>query len=221
MLSQIALVFASCIAISSCTNNSTSESQLEYTNTRSSNNIQQTIANKTIKELNSLLAQSDLKEATDRKNSLSYNSQPLISDNYMFLQPTGQFNHYGNPLYELQLYANGQLIDTYKTVSGRYNTQNRDRNIAGTEAPLPNGRYSVAKHHIAGSHPEVGGRFLAISPQFSTGRSALGIHYDPSFEKSKKDDGTAGCIALTNRNELDRVLNYIRTYQPKYLDVQL
>lgn len=221
MLSQVALVFASCIAISGCTNSSISESQLESINTQTSNNIQQTIANKRIKEPNSFIAQSNLKEVSDRKNSLSYNSQPLISGNYMLLKPTGQVNHYGNPLYELELFANGQLINTHKTVSGRFNTQNRDRNVAGTEAPLPNGRYSVAKRYIAGNHPEVGGRFLSISPQFHTGRSALGIHYDPSFEKSKKDDGTAGCIALTNRSELDEVLTYIQAYQPEFLDVQI
>jgi hypothetical protein len=36
-----------------------------------------------------------------------------------------------------------------------------------------------------------------------------------------KDDGTSGCIALTNRNDLDEVLNYIQTYQPKFLNVQI
>jgi hypothetical protein len=220
MLSQVALVFASCIAVSGCTNSSISESKLESINTQTSNNIQQTIANKTIKEQNIFLAQSNSKKDSERKNSLSYNSQRLNSDNYMTLELTGQTNSFGNPLYDLKLFANGKSI-TYKTVSGRFNTQNRNRNLAGTEAPLPNGRYSVAKHYIAGTHPEVGGRFLSILPQFSTGRSALGIHYDPSYEKSMKDDGTSGCIALTNRSDLDKVLNYIQTYQPKFLNVQI
>jgi hypothetical protein len=220
MLSQVALVFASCIAVSGCTNSSISESKLESINTQTSNNIQQTIANKTIKEQNIFLAQSNSKKDSERKNSLSYNYQSLNAENYMTLEPTGQTNSFGNPLYDLKLFANGKSI-TYKTVSGRFNTQNRNRNLAGTEAPLPNGRYSVAKHYIAGTHPEVGGRFLSILPQFSTGRSALGIHYDPSYEKSMKDDGTSGCIALTNRSDLDKVLNYIHTYQPKFLNVQL
>lgn len=219
MLSQVALVFASCIAVSGCTNSSISESKLESINTQTSNNIQQTIAKKTIKQ-NIFLAQSNSKKDSERQNSLSYNSQPLSSDNYMTLEPTGQINSFGNPLYDLKLFTNGKST-TYKTVSGRFNTQNRNRNLAGTEAPLPNGRYSVAKHYIAGTHPEVGGRFLSILPQFSTGRSALGIHYDPSYEKSMKDDGTSGCIALTNRSDLDKVLNYIQTYQPKFLNVQL
>ncbi|MGL5942351.1 MAG: L,D-transpeptidase [Waterburya sp.] len=233
MLSQVALVFASCLAVSGCTNNSTLESQSNFINTQSSNYIQQTTANKTIREPNIaqnkpeslVLAEQpslNLKEIGERKNgAISYSSPPLSISNYMVLRQTGQTNRFGNPLYELELFVNGQLINTHKTVSGRYNTQKRDRHLAGTEAPLPNGRYSVAKHYISGTHSEVGDRFLAISPQFSTGRSALGIHYDPSFEKSMKDDGTAGCIALTNRTELDQVLEYIQKYQPEFLKVQI
>lgn len=107
MLSQIGLVFASCIAVSGCTNSSISESKLESINTQTSNNIQQTIANKTIKEQNIFLAQSNSKKDSERKNSLSYNSQRLNSDNYMTLELTGQTNSFGNPLYDLKLFANG------------------------------------------------------------------------------------------------------------------
>lgn len=232
MLSQVVLVFASCIAVSGCTNNSTSEFQPDFINTQSNNNIQQPIANKKIEDRNNYQAQAeslivaqtslDLKQNSARKNAaISYTSQPLSSGNYMTLNKTGQINSFGNPLYKLDLFVNGQLKNSHQTVSGRYNTQNRDRNLAGTEAPLPNGRYSVARNIVSGSHPEVGDRFLSILPQFSTGRSALGIHYDPSFEKSIKNDGTAGCIALTNRSELDQVLKYIQTYQPKFLQVQI
>jgi hypothetical protein len=81
--------------------------------------------------------------------------------------------------------------------------------------------YRVARSAVSGSNPEVGGRFLPIQPLFRTGRSALGIHYDPSFEKNNGEDGTEGCIALTNRWELDDLLNYVRTYQPEYLEVKL
>lgn len=140
---------------------------------------------------------------------------------YMTLMPTGRANALGNPLYQLKLYANGQLFGTYTTVSGRAFTQNRNRNRSGTEAPLPDGMYQVAKASIPGTVVEAGDRFLPIQPLFQTGRSALGIHYDPSFEKKNGEDGTSGCIALTNRQELSQVLNYVRTYQPKYLEVQI
>lgn len=233
MLSQVGLVFASCIAVSGCTNNSKLELQPKFINTQSSNYTQQTVANKTIKDLNNFQSQPESlivagqpslnsTQISERKNAaISYNSQPLYTGNYMVLKPTGQNNSFANPLYELELFVNGQLIDSHKTVSGRYNTQDRNRNLAGTEAPIPNGRYSVSRNYVAGTHPEVGGRFLSISPQFSTGRSALGIHYDPSYEKSLKNDGTSGCIALTNRSELDTVLKYIQTYQPEFLTVQI
>ncbi len=106
-------------------------------------------------------------------------------------------------------------------MTGRKHTQNRNRNRAGTEAPLPNGKYKVARAPIAGSIPEAGDRFLPIQPLFQTGRSALGIHYDPSFGKDNGEDGTSGCIGLTNKQELNKVLNYVRTYQPQYLEVNI
>lgn len=139
----------------------------------------------------------------------------------MKLIPTGKTNAVGNPLYQLHLYANGQEIGAYYTVSGRAHTQNKNRHRAGTEAPLPDGKYKVSRTSIPGTIAEAGDRFLPIQPLFQTGRSALGIHYDPSFEKKNGEDGTSGCIALKNKQELNKVLNYVRTYQPKYLQVNI
>jgi hypothetical protein len=141
--------------------------------------------------------------------------------NYMNLLPTDQANTLGNPMYKLSLFANGQEVASYMIVSGRAHTQSKDRNRAGTEAPLPDGRYRVAKSTTPGGIPEAGDRFLAIQPLFRTGRSALGIHYDPSFNKNNGEDGTSGCIGLQTRDELSKVLEYVRTYKPQFLDVAI
>ena len=143
------------------------------------------------------------------------------SGSYMTLRSTGKTNTLGNPLYKLSLYGNGKLIGTFNTISGRAHTQNRNRNRAGTEAPLPDGSYKVAKTPIPGTLVEAGDRFLPLQPLFQTGRSALGIHYDPSYEKHNGEDGTSGCVALTNRQELSQVLQYVDTYRPKYLEVHI
>jgi hypothetical protein len=82
----------------------------------------------------------------------------------MILTPTEKTNKLSNPLYKLDLYANGELVTTYEVVTGRHDTQDRNRNKAGTEAPLPDGSYQVASSTIAGTHPEVGRRFLPIQP---------------------------------------------------------
>jgi hypothetical protein len=140
---------------------------------------------------------------------------------YMTLTPMGMTNTQNNPLYQLNFYANGQLIRTYAIVTGRAYTQNRNRHQAGTQAPLPDGRYRVAKSIVPGISKEVGGRFLPIQPLFRTGRSELGIHYDPSFEQDNGEDGTEGCIGLTNEWELDQFLYYVRIYQPEYLEVNI
>ena len=150
-----------------------------------------------------------------------YKNARVSHGNYMTLTPTNTHNSLGNPIYELRLYGNGQLIATYETVTGRTNSQSRNRHQAGTEAPLPDGQYQVASAVVPGTHPEVGGRFLPIEPLFPTGRSALGIHYDPSFQKANGEDGTRGCIALTNKQDLDQVLQYVYNYQPQYLEVKL
>lgn len=150
-----------------------------------------------------------------------YTNPRMSQGNYMTLTPTQTKNVLGNPIYELRLYANGQLMGTYETVTGRANSQNRNRHQSGTEAPLPDGQYQVASAAVAGTHSEVGGRFLPIEPLFPTQRFALGIHYDPSYQKNNGEDGTEGCIALTNKPDLDQVLQYVYTYQPQYLDVKL
>ncbi|MEA5534194.1 L,D-transpeptidase [Crocosphaera sp. XPORK-15E] len=146
---------------------------------------------------------------------------PISQENYMTLTPTNTSNALGNPIYELRLYAKGQLIGNYATVTGQATTQQKNRHQEGTEAPLPDGKYAVANTAVAGTEPEVGELFLPIQPLFSTGRTALGIHYDPSFQKTNGEDGTHGCIALTQKQDLEQVLHYIYTYQPQYLEVTI
>jgi hypothetical protein len=158
------------------------------------------------------------------KNKFSYqkiSTDTLRSSNYMKLVPTGKKNALGNPLYKLIIYVQGREINSYDIVSGRATTQNKDRHRSGTEAPLPDGLYKVAKTYIHGSTPEVGDRFLPIWPLFKTGRTDLGIHYDPSFEKNNGEDGTSGCIGLTKRQDLDQVLEYIHTYKLNFLEVKI
>ncbi len=141
--------------------------------------------------------------------------------NFMTLTPTPQTNTLNNPIYKLRLYADGKLVDSFITVSGRTFTQAKNRHKSGTQAPLPDGKYTVANSTIPGAIAEAGEHFLPIQPQFKTGRSDLGFHVDPSFEKSNGEDGTAGCIGLTSREDLDKLLAFVEKYQPEFLDVKI
>ncbi len=161
------------------------------------------------------------RENPNSENNENNNYLSAVGDNYMSLEPTGQTNSQGNPLYHLNLYVKGELVQQYLTVTGRAYTQNRNRNTSGTEAPLPDGNYSVSFNTVPATHVEVGDRFLPIEPRFRTNRTFLGIHYDPSYEKANGEDGTAGCIALTNRNDFSKVLQYINSYRPQYLTVDI
>jgi L,D-transpeptidase catalytic domain len=160
----------------------------------------------------------DVEIADEVARSSSKNSRK----SYMKLAPTQQGNSMGNPIYLLTLYdGNGNEIARFETVSGRVNTQNSNRNRSGTQAPLPDGDYRVAQNTTKGRIKEAGDRFLPIYPKFTTGRSALGIHYDPSYEKDKKEDGTSGCIGLKNKAELNDFLQFVFQYKIQSLVVDI
>lgn len=247
MLSRSALISLSCLAVVAFTTNVEAKQPQEVTDINPRTNliiVEDSPTNKQNWENydivtafissreNSQALSGELPSAKQWKpdnrvsNKKNYDSQKQLAatlkpGSYMTLMPMGRTNALGNPLYELRLYANGQLMGAYAIVTGRTHTQNRNRDTAGTEAPLPDGKYKVARAPILGTIPEAGDRFLPIQPLFQTGRSALGIHYDPSFEQDNGEDGTSGCIAVKNKSELDQVLNYVHTYQPKYLEVKI
>ncbi|MEO1432965.1 MAG: L,D-transpeptidase [Cyanobacteria bacterium J06633_8] len=148
-------------------------------------------------------------------------SAPANRSSYMTLKRTGRRNRLGNPLYRLCLYSRGRVLASYYTVTGRSYTQRRNRHRSGTQAPLPDGVYGISKWYVRGTHSEVGGRLLPIYPRFRTGRTALGIHYDPSFGRRNGKDGTAGCIGLTNRWNLDQVLRLHNRYRFRYIYVDI
>jgi hypothetical protein len=145
----------------------------------------------------------------------------LPSYPFILMRNTGTTNRFGNPIYLVEMYNKGNLISSVKAVSGRAHTQQRNRNVAGTEAPLPNGHYRIAANWVPSSIREVGGRFLPITPLFSTGRSALGFHVDPSFDKQAEEDGTEGCIGLTTTHERDTLFDFVQTFKPHYLLVNI
>ena len=172
---------------------------------------------------------------SEANNTLPPPPQPLSEQNqtehthhrvpeeqtYLKLVHSGQTNQLGNPVFYLYLYHDSTVIQKLPTVSGRAYTQNRDRNISGNESPLPNGRYTVSHTPIPGSRYETGDVFLPIEPQFETQRFALGFHYDPSYNRSNGEDGTAGCIGFINKEDFNTFLDSIDTYQPTYLIVNI
>ena len=175
------------------------------------------------KKINNLvISNPSLKSKLEDEKIAVGNTNPLNHfGNFMTLTATGQTNTLNNPLYKLRLYADGKLVDSFITVSGRTFTQTKSRHQGGTEAPLPDGRYTVANSTIPGAIAEAGELFLPIQATFKTGRSALGFHVDPSFDKGNGEDGTAGCIGLTSTEGLDKLLSFVDTYKPEFLDVQI
>lgn len=134
-------------------------------------------------------------------------------------------NRFNNPIYKLTAYRSRSAGQTFRlnAVSGRAFTQSRNRYQTQTHAPLPDGSYSITAGIVNGTIPEVGGTMVPIFPKpgFNRrmNRTALGIHWDPSFNQDRKEDGTSGCIGLTTRLDYRRVRDFVLAYRPRSLEV--
>ncbi|WP_310428085.1 hypothetical protein [Chamaesiphon sp. VAR_48_metabat_135_sub] len=141
--------------------------------------------------------------------------------------PNHPHNRFNNPIYKLTAYRDNTSNRVFQldAVTGRGFTQARNRYQSLTEAPLPDGSYAVASRVVVGSIREVGGTMVPIFPKQGFNpkmrRTALGIHWDPSFDKDKKEDGTSGCIGLTKKGDYHRVRDFIIKYHPRSLEVQI
>lgn len=129
-----------------------------------------------------------------------------------------------DPIWKVELVVDGRVEDSVEAVIGRSYRQAVNRHISGNESPLPVGNYRVDRGGIVRerfSNPELGsGYWIPVTPLFSTGRSALGIHQDPSWGKLNNESGTSGCIGLKTAEDTSRVVEWIRKYGIGTLVVQ-
>ena len=140
-----------------------------------------------------------------------------VASGTLSLKRTSKTNSFGNPVWKLTL----PDCQTFEAVSGRGTTQDLDRHTANNESPLPQGKYSVETvHRGPWGNPELGDTFIDIFPLFETGRTELGIHHDPSFDKNKTDDGTAGCIGLVNNDDLKKLVKALDSQNIRSLIVE-
>lgn len=128
-----------------------------------------------------------------------------------------------DPIWKVQLVVNNKNIDTVEALIGRADRQELDRHTAGNKSPLPIGTYRILRSEIYGPPfelPELGnGYWIPIVPLFSTGRSALGIHQDPSWGKTNGESGTSGCIGVRTKEDTTKIVNWIRQYDVQQIVV--
>lgn len=127
----------------------------------------------------------------------------------------------GLRVYRTQLIdSTGNVINTVRGVSGRVGKQTPSH-TAGSQTPLPFGTYKFDRPGSVEAAPgEFGGVWSAVTPTFTTSRSGLGIHYDPSAFSYNANTGTAGCFATPTTGERDIMTQFIRTYKPTSFVVQ-
>lgn len=110
--------------------------------------------------------------------------------------------------------STGRVINTVRGVSGRANNQTPSH-VASSQAPIPFGVYKFDFPGVVEfKDGEFGGVWSSMTPTFTTGRSELGVHYDPSAFKQNSNSGTAGCFATPTIQERDIMTNFIRTHKP-------
>lgn len=110
----------------------------------------------------------------------------------------------------------------FPALVGRANKQNVNRHTSGNESPLPPGKYVITEVEpiTPGLNPELGkAAWIGIEPTFRTGRSALGLHHDPSAGKSI-ESGTSGCVGLLRHADTLQLADLIRKYNIRNLLVQ-
>ena len=130
-----------------------------------------------------------------------------------------------DPIWQLQLVDNkGTVLDRLPALTGRANRQALDRHQSGNKSPLPAGTYRIDRLGIERGpfgDPELGrGFWVPITPLFSTGRSALGFHQDPSWGKLNGESGTSGCIGLENSGATIQLVEWIKHFNIKTLTVK-
>lgn len=129
-----------------------------------------------------------------------------------------------DPIWKLALVdQTGKELGTLKALSGRSYRQTANRDQGGNKSPLPSGIYSIDYYGIERGpfgDPELGkGFWVPITPLFSTGRSDLGFHQDPSWGKMNGESGTSGCIGLDSAESTSQLVQWIKRYQIRKLVV--
>ncbi|MBD2773209.1 SH3 domain-containing protein [Iningainema tapete] len=126
----------------------------------------------------------------------------------------------GLRVYETRLIdSNGKVVNTVRGISGRVNNQTPSQ-TAGSQTPIPFGIYTFTSPGVVEyKGGEFGGVWSPVTPNFNTGRSELGVHYDPSAFQQNGNTGTAGCFATPTVEERDIMTKFIRGYKPTHFVV--
>jgi Bacterial pre-peptidase C-terminal domain len=118
---------------------------------------------------------------------------------------------------QLELVQGNKVLDKVVAISGIAGKQNfrlPSQSQSGSMEPLPEGKWSLGSPEWAGNAKGdfnsswgegLGPVWVSVEPLMSTQRSAIGIHLDSNASYSP---GTAGCIGVTSKNDLQKVVSW-------------
>lgn len=146
----------------------------------------------------------------------TYRSPHTNRSTSALLRKTSQILSNGDPVWILQVVdQTNQVTESFEVVSGKKDSQLKNRNTPDNGSPLPSGIYSISTANIERGpfpNPELGtGYWIPLNPLFPTNRTDLGIHQDPSWGLLNKHSGTAGCIGMKSAEDTASLVKIIKS----------
>jgi GH24 family phage-related lysozyme (muramidase) len=149
---------------------------------------------------------------------------------HLLLTRTRKLNAAGLELLQLARVVDGITMDKLLVTSGVASKQRFEtgaRSSPGQLTPLPEGRWRIGPVEWAGGKgnwsvswpdPGLGPVWIALEYEAPgrTARSAIGIHLDANIATAP---GSAGCVVLSNRGELEAVIRWLEAGSIKHLFV--
>ena len=150
----------------------------------------------------------------DTHKDLELHPDKSIQGGYLLLEATKRRDEFGAVIYRLGKISNGKVENAIDAVSGFPGSTDRNNHVSGSGQPLPLGKYDLGHVEEGNFDPGIGSTWISLTPQFSTSRASIGLHFDAN---RKNSPGTAGCVGTLSEKDIQTVAQWVREGNVKTL----
>ena len=151
-----------------------------------------------------------------------------VTGNKILVRRSGQKTPEGMEILRYDLVKDGQVVDSiingYSGVKNKQKFNTPENHVAKTLTPPPDGTWKInlnqAREVAAGKtnndpNSAVGKYWVGLTPQFDTGRSAIGLHLE------NQALGSAGCLVFTDPTSIKKLTSWARDNGISNLELDL
>ena len=171
--------------------------------------------------------------SNDEKVTAAYvgeasHSKRAFTGNKILVRRSGQKTPEGMEILRYDLVKDGQVVDSiingYSGVKNKQKFNTPENHVAKTLTPPPDGTWKInlnqAGEVAAGKtnndpNSAVGKYWVGLTPQFETGRSAIGLHLE------NQALGSAGCLVFTDPTSIKKLTSWARDNGISNLELDL